>query len=978
MNVLLGLCFLLAAGLYRAPLPADPALPDTGIVWVYFTDKGIRTEAELDAAAAALELAAPTEVRERRRREARPGYDHDDLPVREEYIRTVERLGLRRRAVSRWLNAASFRVPPGIATHLHRLPFVHSIRPVGRETRLVADEAVPLPGEPRGHGLDQRPGPEPTGQTLDAPGPRIPDISALAVDSATAHRFYGPSFDQAMMMGVPDLFYAGWYGTGVRLAIFDTGLRLDNVAVRNLRISAQRDLLSGDNFRSASAGSGWRPTPAERLRFFGLVKDPAVVKTADGDLLVFCADSFNYAADWPRRAIFASTNPDRGATWSEPEVVVLSVSARQDPFNTFENLRLADAGFACYLAYGEVAYSPSAGIAGTAWLRYRQDGNWRPDAVRLGPGRRPELCLRDSTLSVAWVENDSVVAFRSGPVSEDRPLPTWNVSSTAALPEALDRLALAAHSGGVLVVASGLRSGRLYALRSTNLGASWDAAQAITVAAPTGFRLVARGPEVVLLVKDVSTPPHTRLTALRSSDLGVNWSAPVAVTDNTLTIGGITAAWPGERIELIYESAGLLHRTGSADGGLSFGPSTPVDTLDYTHQPALTPDGGLAVWHTRGDDKAVWEPADTARFFATQPDHGTRMASIIAGYSPSGIVGVAPGVELLVARTELHRTRRGHDYEYQMEEDTYIEALEWAEARGADIVSTSLGYRGWYTDAQMDGRTAPISVAATLAARRGMVVVTAMGNRDTTRYPFSRPYIVAPADAEDVVSAGGVQRDGSFWRGTGTGPTADGRCKPELVALSDTVAVARPDTVTGLEGSAGTSCATALIAGAFALLKEAHPEWSAESLKAVMFETATGSVPGCTFGFGIPRVDEAFRRHPPSRSVRPLPASRLGVFPNPYIAGEHERVWFRLELARPVSRAAIRIYSASGTLVDSLSLNAELLGRPGRYSKTAELEQIGAWWDGTNSNGRPVASGLYLAVLQTTFDRSVGRFAVVR
>ena len=43
--------------------------------------------------------------------------------------------------------------------------------------------------------------------------------------------------------------------------------------------------------------------------------------------------------------------------------------------------------------------------------------------------------------------------------------------------------------------------------------------------------------------------------------------------------------------------------------------------------------------------------------------------------------------------------------------------------------------------------------------------------------------------------------------------------KADLVALSDTVAVASPDSADWLDGSVGTSCATALIAGAAALLR---------------------------------------------------------------------------------------------------------------------------------------------------------------
>jgi hypothetical protein len=953
MNALIGLCLALTGGFHRAPVTNWTPIPDTGAVWVYFTDKGIATEAAYSAAVRSVEFTASAETRARRQREAAGSFTFEDLPVREEYLRAVEELGARRRAVSRWLNAASFELPPALLPALRRMPFVHDVRPVARERHLAAANVFTLPTARKAR--------------------------SRAVDSVTANRFYGASFDQAYMMGIPDLFYRGWYGTGVRLAMFDSGLRLDNLAVRDLRIRAQHDFLSGDNCFSAAAEADWQPRAADRLRFLGLAKDPATTTTGSGILVTFCADSFLYAYGSPRRAIFASTTTDRGATWSEPEVVVISAPASRVSFNTFENLRLADAGFATYLSYGDISYSLNAGLAGIAWLSYRRQDTWL-GAIRLGPGRWPDLVVRDSNLLVAWVADDSTVAFRSGVVSENLPYPAWTTQSVIPVPEALGGLALAADDdGNLVVVVAGRTTGRLHALRSTDGGVSWTTTRDIAAATPTGFRLAARGPAVALFYKDTDIVPFTRLAVLRSTDLGASWTAGPTITDNTLTVGGLAAAWHDGGLDLLYESAGFLRRTTSTDAGLTWRPPVVLDTAGFCYQPCLTsPDGSFAAWFKRGDDNAVWEPADTARFSLIQPDHGTRMASIIAGYSPTMLIGVAPGVELMIARTELHRTAGGRDYEFDLEEDTYIEALEWAEREGADIVSTSLGYRGWYTDAQMDGRTAPISIAASLAARRGIIIVTAMGNRDTTRYPFDRPYIVAPADAEGVIAAGGVQRDGSFWRGTGTGPTADGRPKPELVALSDTVAVVDPDTVTGLEGSVGTSCATALIAGAFALLREAHPDWPADSLKAAMFRSAGRSAPSCTFGFGVPRVDEAFRLHPPDKPVQPLPADHIQAFPNPYISARHDRVWFQLELARPTSRPGIRIYSASGALVDSFSLNPGPMGRPGRYSDITELETIGAFWDGLNLDGKPVAAGLYLAVLHTTFGQAIGRFAVIR
>jgi hypothetical protein len=400
--------------------------------------------------------------------------------------------------------------------------------------------------------------------------------------------------------------------------------------------------------------------------------------------------------------------------------------------------------------------------------------------------------------------------------------------------------------------------------------------------------------------------------------------------------------------------------------------------------PALTAtgDGSLALWLKCGDDSAVWQAADTAKFSREQPRHGTAMASIIAGYQQGGVIGVAPGVELLLAKTELYKTSNGNYYEYNMEEDAYIAALEWADRMGADVVSTSLGYRSWYGDNQFDGKTAPISIAASIAAKRGMLVVTAMGNRNgDDRYPWPVPFITAPGDADGVITAGGVEKNLLPFRDGGVGPTSDGRTKPDLVALSDTVAVVDADSEDYLTGSSGTSDATALIAGACALVKEAHPHWSADSVKAVLFATATRLVKSDTFGFGVPRVDSVFKLFPPE-SIADVPRDEIGIiFPNPFVPASQPKVYFPINLTRPAPEASISIFSASGALIDTITLNATAMPRPGRYGvggDVATLEQIGAYWDGKNESGKPVAAGLYLAVLQTTFGRSTTKFALVR
>ncbi|MBD3167744.1 S8 family serine peptidase, partial [bacterium] len=141
--------------------------------------------------------------------------------------------------------------------------------------------------------------------------------------------------------------------------------------------------------------------------------------------------------------------------------------------------------------------------------------------------------------------------------------------------------------------------------------------------------------------------------------------------------------------------------------------------------------------------------------------HGTSVVSVAAGYDPYNLIGVAPRMEVLLVRTE------DASDEYPEEEDFWVAGLEWAEAHGADFISTSLGYSDWYGPADYDGNTAVTTIAADLAAARGLLVVTSAGNRGLTN-------LGAPADGDSVLTVGGTDYHGEWVQFASTGPTADG------------------------------------------------------------------------------------------------------------------------------------------------------------------------------------------------------------
>ncbi|MEL7340620.1 MAG: S8 family serine peptidase, partial [Bacteroidota bacterium] len=108
--------------------------------------------------------------------------------------------------------------------------------------------------------------------------------------------------------------------------------------------------------------------------------------------------------------------------------------------------------------------------------------------------------------------------------------------------------------------------------------------------------------------------------------------------------------------------------------------------------------------------------------------HGTHVLSTIAANMPGKMVGMAPHVSVLLARTEDARS------ETRQEEHNWVKAVEWADSIGVDIIHSSLGYALFDTDEEsyeysnMDGNTTIITRAADMAAARGIIETVSAGN----------------------------------------------------------------------------------------------------------------------------------------------------------------------------------------------------------------------------------------------------------
>ena len=229
---------------------------------------------------------------------------------------------------------------------------------------------------------------------------------------------------------------------------------------------------------------------------------------------------------------------------------------------------------------------------------------------------------------------------------------------------------------------------------------------------------------------------------------------------------------------------------------------------------------------------------------SSQHNHGTYTWSALGGAASGNLYGPAYGAYFILAKTE------DTSQEQPIEEDHWVAGIEWADSIGADVVSSSLAYIDWYTYADLDGNTAVTTVAADIAAWRGIVVCNAMANSGPGAGTLN-----APADADSIISCGAVYSDGSIVYFSSRGPTYDGRTKPEVCARGVSTSCADPYSTTGYTTASGTSLSTPLIGGAAAVILSAHPEWTPMQVReAMMMSGNHASSPDNDYGWGIPDI----------------------------------------------------------------------------------------------------------------------------
>lgn len=205
--------------------------------------------------------------------------------------------------------------------------------------------------------------------------------------------------------------------------------------------------------------------------------------------------------------------------------------------------------------------------------------------------------------------------------------------------------------------------------------------------------------------------------------------------------------------------------------------------------------------------------------------HGTAMAGLIAARGQgnnSGALGIAPRAKILPVRIQV--------MSYAASE--IVRGIYWAIERGARVICVASG-----------GGSSPELEAAVMAALKAdVVVVAAAGNRpEATRVEW-------PAAYPGVIAAAGVDRDGNHAEVSVTGP--------EVVLAAPAVDIVSTNKLgeTRYSTGTGTSSATAIIAGAAALVRAKYPDLSAAEVVHRLTATAVDKGPPGRdelYGYGV-------------------------------------------------------------------------------------------------------------------------------
>ncbi len=337
---------------------------------------------------------------------------------------------------------------------------------------------------------------------------------------------------------------------------------------------------------------------------------------------------------------------------------------------------------------------------------------------------------------------------------------------------------------------------------------------------------------VVPLVRDL---PHVVMVeALPSATLSL--ASAVASTSLPAAIGAYSLYGDGVVIAIVDTGVDATHQ------GLD-----DLDDVNETLDPKVIAfyDAAGAPDNTSGGDR----PYDNE-------GHGTHVSGIAAGTGAPDFVniGIAPQAQLVVVRIG----------DASIEGDDAIRGMDWVVSHRFDfhikVMSLSFGTLLNAPGITNDGNSA-VSRMANQAVESGLIVTVSAGNSGPRRNS-----ITPPGDAEEVITVGNVNDQGTLASTSSRGPVGglrDGYTKPDVCAPGTDVYSAQANDDQGIHGDgyvskSGTSMSAPFVGGLSALMLQADPALTPQKVKQVLQATGGGqslglfgSSPNNDYGYGI-------------------------------------------------------------------------------------------------------------------------------
>lgn len=260
--------------------------------------------------------------------------------------------------------------------------------------------------------------------------------------------------------------------------------------------------------------------------------------------------------------------------------------------------------------------------------------------------------------------------------------------------------------------------------------------------------------------------------------------------------------------------------------------------------------------NTNNQFLSTWDFVAREQSVVEDNSHGMSCLSTIAANIPGQFIGKAPKASFHLFRTEDVAT------EHHIELFNWACGVERADSVGADVISTSVGYSIQFTPpstdlpySSMDGNTNMTAIAGDLAAKKGMMVFSSIGNDGNE--PVGN-YLTTPSDGDSVLAVGAVNTSGAVASFSSYGPSFDGQVKPDFASVG--VAALIQSASNTVSFSNGTSFASPKMAGLGTCLWQGFPEYNNMKIGRAMQQAGSiAGTPNNRIGYGIPNMKTAFK-----------------------------------------------------------------------------------------------------------------------